>query len=196
MYDLHHLNYRNLKKERFWLDLIPLYSALHQDFHQYAKANGLGNHQVLIWIDARGYPVLSEVRANLQKAIQYNEEIDKGLLPKRPRIKKQKPSETVVTNPKAKRSDIKNKSLNTRYRKAVKVVLDGGYKAFSVKVLHILSPLTPRLLTHFWTEGTTDEQRLDDLLGKPIDRMNLEDSLGKRFDWFKGQPLIQTQEIR
>lgn len=47
IYDLHHLNYLNMGKEKFWLDILPLSPEIHEDFHKWASLNKCGFNQLL-----------------------------------------------------------------------------------------------------------------------------------------------------
>jgi len=75
IYDLHHLNYFNLKNEKFWLDVVPLRTDIHEDFHSWAKESGKKYYSILEYAESKKLRITEEVRAELEKSERYNSEV-------------------------------------------------------------------------------------------------------------------------
>ena len=77
-YDVHHLNYLTLEREKIGWDIFPLDRFLHEEFHRWAKLNQKGFYDLEAFAKHKGIK-LSNSRINrLRAAKAYNLELRKN----------------------------------------------------------------------------------------------------------------------
>lgn len=74
-YDVHHLNYISLNKEIIGLDILPLNSLLHTEFHKWIKSNKKGFYDLEAFAEYKGIKLSKNTKRLLSSAKIYNIEL-------------------------------------------------------------------------------------------------------------------------